>query len=159
MKENEITKDIFLMDVFQIHLKGFDRSLGRLIQDMIPNYNSSRHFNKISDICIPVKRKINNEKIEYVEMFTGTRYHMNKNDFVSEDSSVSLLPFNPNLSFVQYDAEKLYNIKRKYSISLITAFLKYIYYKNRQLANRETIEEKGNKVLKKLQKNIKIGNN
>ena len=156
MKEKEIFKDIFMIDIFQIHLKGFNKSLARLLQDIILNYNSSRHYNKISEIYIPFKREINNGNIEYVEMFTGTRYHMNrkKDNFISEDSFVSFLSFNPNLSFVGYDAEKLYNMKKNYSIPLITAVLKYIYYKNRQLAKRETVEEKGNKVLKKLEKNI-----
>ena len=161
MKENEISKDIFMIDIFQIHLKGFNKSLARLLQDIIPNYNSSCHYNKISEIYIPFKREIKDGKIEYIEMFTGTRYHMNrkKDNFISEDSYVSFLSFNPYLSFVGYDAEKLYNMKKNYSIPLIRTVLKYIYYKNRQLAERETIEEKANKVLKKIQKNIKTDNN
>ena len=77
-----------------------------------------------------------------------------KDKFISEDSYVSFLTFNPYLSFVQYDEEKLYNMKKNYSIPLMTVALKYIYYKNRQLAERETTQEKGNKVLKKLEKNI-----
>ena len=93
------------------------------------------------------------EKEEYIEIITGTIYHKENDKYISEDSLVTFS------TTYDYDSDLFISLSKIYSLVSIRLSMKLIYHNNRKLDKKKKDAllsgEKGNKVLKKLERKYK----
>lgn len=143
---------LFMVNTYEMKLEGYGTHMAEMLGVCFPQYEVVRYRAVDIGVHIPFK-KINNVEEEYVEMLTGTLYHKEGDKYVSEDSLVSFA------KIIDYDPELLEFICKKRSLLAFSLAMKSIYRHNRKLDNKNkntlSSEEKGNKVLKKLERKYK----
>ena len=145
--------ELFMVRTNDMELAGFNTNVAKKLGEYLPRNEIVRYRAVDIEVSIPFKKTNNTEREEYVEMLTGTVYHKENDKYVSEDSLVSFT------TIFDYDAYLFNYLCCAYSLRKIIRTMKLIYDNNRKIYAKEeiksSIEEKGNKVLKKLERKYK----
>lgn len=149
MEENKL----FMVHTREMRLRGYGTNLAEMLGVYFPKWNDGELVSDSFDGDIPFKKMDNTDKEGYVEMITGTLYYKEEEMYISEDSSVSFT----NLH--NYDEYWFGYLCEKHSLLLVRLAMKLVYHNNRKLYKNikcaDSIEEKGNKVLRKLERKHK----
>lgn len=146
-------KKLFMVRTYEMRLKGYGKHMAEVLGVYFPEWYDGELVASTFDEYIPFKKTDNNEKEEYVEMITGTIYHKEDDRYVSEDSLVSFTNIH------NYDEYWFGFLCEEHSLLLTKLAMKLVYRNNRKLVRKERnampLDERGNKVLKKLERKHK----
>ena len=148
-----MSKKVFMVNTGDINLKGYNNLMSEKLTEYLYKSCSSTFLYTDVEVNIPFKKTNNTEKEEYIEMITGTLYCKEKDVYISEDGLVTFS------NVVDYDASSFAFLCDVYSLFKMKLAMKFIYYNNQKIDKKNkaelTKEEKGNKVLKKLERKYK----